>query len=70
MVSRRIANEPGTDVTLIVDVASVELFADKGSTVMTAIFFPKKPYDNIEINAKDGFEINEVTYSPFKSIWP
>ncbi|HEY9003957.1 MAG TPA: glycoside hydrolase family 32 protein [Mucilaginibacter sp.] len=70
IVSKRIANEPGTDVTLVVDVASVELFADKGSTVMTAIFFPKKPYTNIDVNSKDGFEISDLTYSPLKSIWP
>jgi fructan beta-fructosidase len=70
MVSKRIANEPGTDVTLIVDVASVELFADKGSTVMTAIFFPKKPYTDLAVSSKGGFEMSGVTYSPLKSIWP
>ena len=70
MVSKRIANEPGTDITLIVDVASVELFADKGSTVMTAIFFPKKPYTDLAVSSKGGFDMNGVTYSPLKSIWP
>ncbi|MBS1520761.1 MAG: glycoside hydrolase family 32 protein [Bacteroidetes bacterium] len=70
IVSKRITNEPGTDVTLIVDVASVELFADKGSTVMTAIFFPKKPYTDLAVHSKDGFDMNGVTYSPLKSIWP
>lgn len=70
IVSKRIINEPVTDVTLIVDVASVELFADKGSTVMTAIFFPKKPYTDLSVNSKDGFDISGLAYSPFKSIWP
>jgi fructan beta-fructosidase len=69
IVSKRIANKPGADVTLIVDAASVELFADKGSTVMTAIFFPKKPYTDLSVNSKDGFVINGLTYSPLKSIW-
>jgi len=70
MVSKRTANEPGTDVTLIVDVASVELFADKGSIVMTAIFFPKKPYTDLAVSSKGGFDMSSVTYSPLKSIWP
>lgn len=70
IVSKRIANEPGTDLTLIIDVASVELFADKGSTVMTAIFFPKKPYTDLSLSSKNGFEINNVAYSPLKTIWP
>ncbi|MDO3624831.1 glycoside hydrolase family 32 protein [Mucilaginibacter sp. BT774] len=70
MTAKRITAGPGTDVTLIVDAASVELFADKGATVMTAIFFPKKPYTDLAINSKDGFEISGVTYSPLKSIWP
>ena len=69
-VSKRIANAPDTDITLIIDVASVELFADKGSTVMTAIFFPKKPYTNLSLDSKEGFEISDATYSPLKSIWP
>ena len=38
----RIANTAKFDVTLIIDVASVELFADDGLTVMTEIFFPAK----------------------------
>ena len=70
MISKRIANTAATDITLIVDAASVELFADKGATVMTAIFFPKKPYTNLYVNSKDGFEMNNVVYSPLKSIWP
>jgi len=34
-------------MTLVVDVTSVELFADDGLTVMTAIFFPTKPFNTI-----------------------
>jgi fructan beta-fructosidase len=68
--SKRIAKNKATDVTLVVDAASAELFADKGLTVMTTIFFPKKPFDHIVIGSGNGFMINELSYSPLQSIWP
>jgi len=68
--SARVAKGVGTDVTLIVDAASVELFADKGLTVMTSIFFPKKPLSTISISSKEGFSASGMAYAPLKSIWP
>lgn len=37
------------DLTLIIDRASVEVFADGGLTTMTSIFFPTQDYNNISI---------------------
>jgi len=37
---------------------------------MTAIFFPKKPYTDLAVSSKGGFDMSSVTYSPLKSIWP
>ncbi len=70
--------------TVLVDVASVELFADGGMTVMTAIFFPKRPLTAISIlpgehigGGKSGEHIDggepaavkELSYWPLRSIW-
>lgn len=52
------------DIHLVIDVSSVELFADGGLTVMTAIFFPNKPYNKIQLN-----NIQRMEYAPLKSIW-
>jgi len=41
----RLSTARSADITLIIDHASVEMFADGGLTVMTEIFFPSKPYD-------------------------
>jgi len=57
------------DLTLIVDVASVELFADNGLTVMTGIFFPNKTFNKAVIRSNDAFPINQLHYTRFKSIW-
>jgi fructan beta-fructosidase len=67
--SQRIAKTGVTDIILIVDAASLELFADKGLTVMTSIFFPQKPYDKIMLSSPDAFKISEISYAPLKSIW-
>jgi fructan beta-fructosidase len=70
ITAQRIAKNKATNVTLIVDAASVELFADDGLNVMTAVFFPEKPYNKIALNSPDGFEISSISYAPLKRIWP
>ncbi len=57
------------DLTLIIDVSSVELFADDGLTVMTEIFFPDKIYNKLHIQSPNGIVIEKLEYSRFKSIW-
>ncbi len=42
-VAPRLAGTSKMDVTMIIDASSVELFADNGLTVMTAIFFSNHP---------------------------
>lgn len=45
----RISRNEMLDLKLIADVSSLELFADDGLSVMTSIFFPKSPYNKLEI---------------------
>jgi len=56
-------------ISLVIDVSSVELFADDGFTVMTTIFFPNKPYNQIRILSMDGILIKKLEYLRLKSIW-
>jgi len=65
----RISTEKELSLTLIVDAASVELFADKGLTVMTTIFFPEKPYTQIHIGSNDHLQIQRLSLTPLQSIW-
>ena len=65
----RLSSGNAVNLTLVVDVASVELFADGGLTVMTAIFFPHKTYNKIVIASDDTFSIKELHYAGLKSIW-
>ena len=49
-------------LTLIADVASVELFADDGLTVMTDIFFPNQVYTTITIRSSKGVTVKKLVY--------
>ncbi|HEX2683438.1 MAG TPA: glycoside hydrolase family 32 protein [Ferruginibacter sp.] len=65
----RILKTPNTSITLILDVASVELFADDGLTVMTEIFFPGKPFTDISIQSPEKLNIVSLKYSKLKPVF-
>ena len=69
LTSPRISDSLSVDLTLVVDVASVELFADKGLSQMTGIFFPNETMKNLGIRSP-GFKVDKVTYSKVAGIWP
>jgi fructan beta-fructosidase len=55
---------------LLVDVASVELFADGGKTVMTDIFFPDEEFTELRLLPTNGqVRINSGTLTELKSIY-
>ncbi|MBC7760186.1 MAG: glycoside hydrolase family 32 protein [Phormidesmis sp. FL-bin-119] len=65
----RISVDAGTHITLVVDVASVELFADSGLTVMTDIVFPNKTLNKVSIKSTDGLMLKSLSYSKIDGIW-
>lgn len=65
----RLAADNKIRISLLIDVSSVELFADNGLTVMTDIFFPHKPYNRIHIQSQEKIVLSKVEYTAFKSTW-
>ncbi len=61
----------GVQMTMYVDRSSIELFADEGKTVMTEIFFPSEPFDDLKIIApKQGdLILNRASLYTLKGIW-
>ncbi len=57
----RIGNEPEIRVSLWVDVASIEVFADDGLTAMTEIFFPTETYDDVVLQGQSGASFNDIS---------
>jgi fructan beta-fructosidase len=68
-VAPRLSLADKMDLSIIIDVSSVELFADGGLSVMTAIFFPSAPYNHIHIQSPGNTTIKKLTYNNLKSIW-
>ena len=56
-------------LSLLIDVSSLELLADEGLTVMTEIFFPNKPYNQIQVGSTERAVIKKLEYIKLKSIW-
>ncbi|MGZ3813662.1 MAG: glycoside hydrolase family 32 protein [Mucilaginibacter sp.] len=65
----RLTNEPSSNMELVVDASSIELFADNGLTVMTSVFFPNKPFTRLQIQDSKGLTIKNLRLVPLKSIW-
>jgi len=64
----RLTDNEEMDLQLIVDVASIELFADGGRTVMTSIFFPNEDFSKINIDT-DNSKVKELSIRGINSIW-
>ncbi|MGI8951328.1 MAG: glycoside hydrolase family 32 protein [Chitinophagaceae bacterium] len=69
-IAPRLAETNTINLSLILDVSSVELFADDGLTVMTETFFPSKPYDRVSIqSSQNGMSFKKIKYAHLNSIW-
>jgi len=64
----RLSTALTSDIELVVDVSSIELFADGGLSNLTSVFFPKKPYTRLSI-VNNGMEIEHLQIQPLKFIW-
>ncbi len=62
----RLSKNKNMSITLLADVASVELFADGGLTVMTDIFFPEKEMSKLYIKSASGISIGSLKYAKLK----
>ena len=66
-VAPRLTPNPKMNISLVIDVSSVELFADDGLTVMTGIFFPNKPYNQFHLTSADNLTIKKMEFTKLKS---
>jgi len=65
----RFASTKETDFVLIIDDASVEMFADNGLTVMTDIFFPGENYSSLSIQSPNHFVTSKISFNRLTPIW-
>jgi len=66
----RLSNKELIDLHLFFDLASAELFADGGTTVLTDIFFPSEDFTQYQLFCDKGsVSLKEGTFYELKSIW-
>jgi fructan beta-fructosidase len=63
----RIGVSKNINLTLVADIASVELFADDGLTVMTDIFFPDEVMTTCTIKSTKGILLKNIKYTGLKA---
>ena len=59
-VAPRLSYAMNMDLSILLDKTSIELFADGGRTVMTALFFPTFPYTKWEITSKEKMPSSSI----------
>ena len=64
----RLSQDQRLVLDIIIDNASVELFADRGLSVMTSIFFINAPFTDAHIES-EALKIKTLTYTPLSAIW-
>jgi fructan beta-fructosidase len=65
-VAPRLSFAMNMDLSILLDKTSIELFADSGRTVMTALFFPTFPYTKWEIKSKEKMPSSNMKLYSFK----
>ncbi|GAB3947744.1 glycoside hydrolase family 32 protein [Spirosoma harenae] len=63
----RLSIDKTISLTLLVDVASAELFTDKGLSVLTSIFFPEQKLTKLAIRSSSGTTITSLSFSTLKA---
>ncbi|MGK7393558.1 MAG: glycoside hydrolase family 32 protein [Candidatus Cyclobacteriaceae bacterium M3_2C_046] len=64
----RLSADGPIDLVLLVDVGSVELFADGGQVVMSSLFFPNEVYNEISLEA-ENISMQNIRIGEVERIW-
>jgi fructan beta-fructosidase len=65
----RLVNKDMVNFTMVVDVSSVEVFFDDGTSVMSALVFPDVEYQTLSINAPGTLRVQELEIGHIPSVW-
>jgi fructan beta-fructosidase len=57
----RVADSKNIKLSLVLDVASVELFADDGLTVMTDVFFPESLMNGLKLSSEGNNKVSNLS---------
>ena len=56
-------------LSIYLDLASIEVFADNGLSVLTSVLFPNEKFSKINIKSSKKSVLKNFSYTPLHSIW-
>ena len=65
----RLSSSDEIFLSIYLDLASIEVFADNGLSVLTSILFPNEKFSKINIINSEKIVLKNFTYTPLNSIW-
>ena len=66
--AQRLTSDEKIEMTMVVDVSSVEVFFDDGLSAMTSLFFPDEPLSKVRIHGTNTM-LTDVSLQNLRSIW-
>jgi len=58
-----------SDVRIVLDNTSIELFIDQGRYVMTELFFPNQAFSEMQLSSSDAVVITELNINSVSNTW-
>jgi fructan beta-fructosidase len=65
----RLSSSNEITLSIYLDVASIEVFADNGLSVLTSVLFPNEKFSIINITSAEKWVLKNFTYTPLNTIW-
>ena len=65
----RLSSSNEISLSIYLDLASIEVFADNGLSVLTSVLFPNEKFSTINITSAEKWVLKNFTYTALHSIW-
>jgi len=65
----RLSSSNEISLSIYLDLASIEVFADNGLSVLTSVLFPNEKFSIINFTSSEKLMLKKFTYIPLNSIW-
>ncbi len=65
----RLSSSDEISLSIYLDLASIEVFADNGLSVLTSVLFPNEKFSKMNIKTSEKLILKNFTYTPLNSIW-
>jgi len=65
----RLSSSSEISFSIYIDLASIEVFADNGLSVLTSVLFPNEKFSKMNIKTSEKLILKNLIYTPLQRIW-